>query len=255
MKLKETEAIILRSFKLAEADKIVVCLTKNSGVIRGVAKGARRLKSRFGASLEPFTLTNILYIEKEGRELVNIRQAEILRSHFKLAKIEEAVSALEYLGELVIEFAPPHLTDERFFRLVRTCAASIEAEPDKLQPFVGYFEIWALKLSGFLPDFRVCGRCGKNLRNGPGTKIFKAHDNTPRCSTCVGQGDRPLDTGVHDLLCSAQLQGPETWASLYMQCPTNTRQGFISFTRALIEEHLERTPRGLQNFSANPTSG
>lgn len=69
MGLVETEAIILRSYRLAEADKIVIGLTKGAGVVRGVAHGARRLKSKYGASLEPFTHVALQFYEKEGVSL------------------------------------------------------------------------------------------------------------------------------------------------------------------------------------------
>ena len=85
MAVFETEALILRSYNLAEADKIIVCLSRSSGLIRGVAKGCRKLKNRFGAALEPFTLINLTYYEKENQELVSFRQVEILKSHFNLA--------------------------------------------------------------------------------------------------------------------------------------------------------------------------
>ena len=78
MGLVETEAIILRTYNLAEADKIVICLTRKAGVVRGVARGSRRLKSRFGAGLEPVTLVSLSYHEKERSELVALRQAEII---------------------------------------------------------------------------------------------------------------------------------------------------------------------------------
>ncbi len=61
MGLVETEAFVLRTYRLAEADKIVVCLTRDAGVVRGVARGARRLKSRFGAGLEPCTLVSLSF--------------------------------------------------------------------------------------------------------------------------------------------------------------------------------------------------
>ncbi len=96
MGLVETEAIILRSYRLAEADKIVIGLTKGAGVVRGVAHGARRLKSKYGASLEPFTHVALQFYEKEGRELVSLRQVDILKSYFALAQNTEAVHALEY---------------------------------------------------------------------------------------------------------------------------------------------------------------
>ncbi len=75
MALVETEALVLRTYNFGEADKIVVCLTHAAGVIRAVAKGCRKLKSRFGAALEPFTLTRITYYQKENQELVALSQA------------------------------------------------------------------------------------------------------------------------------------------------------------------------------------
>src|SRR5918997_3295112 len=163
MILKETEAIVLRTFKLADADKIVVFLTKKYGLVRGVAKGARRLKSRFGASLEPFTLISLGFHEKEGRELLSIRHTEIVRSFFSLARENEAVAGLEYLSELAIEFVPPHPPDERFYRMMKACLAAVEEAPNRWPALVRYFEIWALRLSGFLADVETCGACGKNL--------------------------------------------------------------------------------------------
>ena len=78
MGLVETQAIVLQTFKLADADKIVLCMTEKAGLVRGVARGARRLKSRFGASLEPSTLIQLTFFEKETRELVTIKSAEIV---------------------------------------------------------------------------------------------------------------------------------------------------------------------------------
>ena len=75
MGIVETQAVVIQTFKLADADKIAVCMTEKSGLIRGVAHGARRLKSKFGASLEPFTLIRLTYFEKESRELVTIKES------------------------------------------------------------------------------------------------------------------------------------------------------------------------------------
>src|ERR1051325_3174452 len=119
MGLVETEAIVLHTHKLADADKIVVSLTERAGLVRGGARGARRLKSRVGASLEPFTLINLTFYEKETRELVTIKGAEIIKSYFGAAGDAYKVAALEQLVELVREFAPPHQADERLLDLNR----------------------------------------------------------------------------------------------------------------------------------------
>src|SRR5215210_2858887 len=130
MGLNETEAFVLRTYKLAEADKIVVLLTRRAGLLRGVARGARRLKSKFGASLELFTHISLTYHEKEGRELVSISQADIIRSHFHLAGHADAIQALDYFSELLLEFAPPHEPDEKLFRMVSACLEVLNAKPE-----------------------------------------------------------------------------------------------------------------------------
>ena len=101
MALFETEALILRTYNLAEADKIVVCLSRSAGLIRGVAKGCRKLRNRFGAALEPFTLINLTYYEKEHQELVSFRQVEILKSRFNLSSNASVLTGFSYMGNLL----------------------------------------------------------------------------------------------------------------------------------------------------------
>src|SRR6059036_280085 len=80
MPLHTTDALILRTYKLGEADRIVVFLTRDRGKKRGVAKGARRPRSRFMGSLEPLTEAKVAYFESERRELVGLNFAEPVRS-------------------------------------------------------------------------------------------------------------------------------------------------------------------------------
>src|SRR5262245_9647561 len=154
MALFETEALILRTYNLAEADKIVVCLSRSAGLIRGVAKGCRKLKNRFGAALEPFTLVNLTYYEKENQELVSLRQTEILRSHFNLASDASILTGFAYMGDLLIEFSPPHQANDNLFRMVSACFDAVSQGPNDLQSILRYFEVWLLKIEGFLPDLK-----------------------------------------------------------------------------------------------------
>ena len=117
MALLETEAIVLRTYNFGEADKIVVCLTRTAGLIRGVAKGCRKLKSRFGAALEPFTVARLTYYHKENQELVSLNHAEIVKSHFDLSSHAEMLTGLAYMGDLVVEFSPPYEPNEKLFRM------------------------------------------------------------------------------------------------------------------------------------------
>src|SRR5260370_17285499 len=83
MPARETEAIILKTFPLGEADRLVSFLGRSSGRVRGVAAGARRLKNRYGSTLEVLSHVQIWYAEKETRDLVRIHQPEFLESFHK----------------------------------------------------------------------------------------------------------------------------------------------------------------------------
>ena len=246
MGLNDTEAVILRTYKLAEADKIVICLTKHAGLVRGVARGARRLKSRFGASLEPFTLVSLSYFEKEGSELVAIRQAEILRSYFNLAQSTETVAALEYFSELILEFAPPHEPNEKLFRLVKACVEAVALARAELHAIVRYFEIWTLRLSGFLPDMRMCAGCGSWFSGNE--IVYVNAETTLRCGTCAGGMGTPLSSETQAQMRAIQRVAPTEWARDGSRAPLAVKQELAHVTQSLITRVLERAPRGQGTF-------
>jgi DNA repair protein RecO (recombination protein O) len=243
MGVAETEAIVLRTYKLAEADKITVFLSQHSGVMRGVARGARRLKSKFGASLEPFTLDSLSYYEKEGQELVSIRQADIVRSFFELSKNTEVVIALEYIGGLILEFTPPHEPNEKVFRMLRACLEAIAATPGDLRRITRYCEVWLLKLSGFLPDLRSCVNCKKSLSEGR-EKTYLGPDGALRCERCAHKADLPLSVEAVAQLRSTQKQTPAEWARHIGTSSETASKELSQVTQRLITRALERLPKG-----------
>jgi DNA repair protein RecO (recombination protein O) len=163
MGLTETEALILKSYNLGDADKIVIMLTQREGLVRGVAKGAKRLKSRFGGSLEPFSVIDLIYFQKEERELVSIRQIELVKSYFAEASNPNFLQKFAYLAELLTEFAPPSDPNERLYRMAKVCLETAAENPDNLESIVLYFELWILKLAGYLPDWQHCDDCKKAI--------------------------------------------------------------------------------------------
>ena len=243
MGLVETEAIVLHTHKLADADKIVVSLTEKAGLVRGVARGARRLKSRFGASLEPFTLVSMTFYEKETRELVTIKSAEIIKSYFGAAADSDTVAALEQLVELVREFAPPHQADERLFRMLRACIEALAGGLADPQPVFTYSELWVLKLMGFLPDLRVCGACGTDLRAGGQRDLYITQEGVLWCTACRGGGARTLKREAYELLYSARSLKPGEWSSEYSARAQETRQAASDISRGLVRRALEAEPR------------
>lgn len=163
MALFETEGLVLRNYNLSDADKIVIFLTKSEGLVRGVAKGAKRLKSKFGGSLEPFSIVNLEYYQKEQNELVSIRQIDLQSSYFKDASDIKFLEKFSYLADLLIEFAPPHDPNERLYKMSKVCLETAALNLEALDAISVYFELWILRLGGYLPSWDNCGKCKREF--------------------------------------------------------------------------------------------
>jgi DNA repair protein RecO (recombination protein O) len=244
MSLFETEALILRTYNLAEADKIVVCLSRSSGLIRGVAKNCRKLKNRFGASLEPFTLINLVYFEKENQELVSFSQTEILRSRFNLSSDATLLSGFCYMGDLLLDFSPPRQANDNLYRMALACFEAVSQSPPDLEWVLRYFEVWLLKLEGFLPDLRRCGSCHNALDNEE--VLYLGSDLTLRCSNC--RGGRVIAKAVHQQLRASEKLSPAKFAEGAREVPTATRKELAQLTYQIISRSLERMPRARPTF-------
>jgi DNA repair protein RecO (recombination protein O) len=149
MPLYTAEALILRTYKLGEADRIVVFLTRDRGKKRGVAPNARNSRKRFGAALEPLTEVRMAYFEKERRELVGLNYAEPIRSPLS-APSPEALGYSHYFAELIDEWAAEADVDERLFRL-GTAALEALVSGAPVEALARYFECWLLRLQGVYP--------------------------------------------------------------------------------------------------------
>lgn len=243
MGLVDTEALVLRTYNLAEADKIVLCLCRSTGMIRAVARGARRLRNRFGAALEPFTILRITYYEKENRELVTLSHAEILKSHFNLAQNSDIVAALAYLSELLIEFSPPHEPNEKLYRMAVACADAMATVPLETESITRYFETWILKLGGFLPDLRKCADCGAAFSETEGA--FLNAEAKPRCYRCSRGTGAALSNEARQHLLSTQRLGPVDFARSADTLALSAKAQLASFTEQMLVGILNRRPRGM----------
>ena len=152
MPLYTADALVLRTYKLGEADRIVVFLTRDRGKKRGVAKGARRPRSRFTGALEPLTEVSVAYFEKERRELVGLNYAETRRSPLALSS-SDALGYVSYFAELLDEWAQEADADERLYRLGASMLDALAAGTP-VEPLARYFEYWLLRLQGVYPESR-----------------------------------------------------------------------------------------------------
>jgi DNA repair protein RecO (recombination protein O) len=188
MPLRESEAIILRSYSLGEADRLVSFLGRSVGRMRGVAQGARRPKSRFGASLELLTHVRMWFYERETRDLVRISQCEVQESFLDVQRDYECGLALSLLSEVTEAILPEREASDPVFRLVLLAARSIK-QSGAPGPALTYFTLWMVKLGGWLPDLGRCAKCGASLEQG-------AHGSAARpvlvCGKCRVPGLRNI---------------------------------------------------------------
>ncbi len=156
MPARVSEAIVLRAYPFQEADLVVSFFARDLGKLRGVARGARRPKSRFGAGLERLSHVRMFYFQREARELVNLDSCELIASQLELVSDYAAGVALDYMAEVSDQLLPPAEPNERFFRLLVAVLEFLRARPERgVWQAVSYFSFWAVKLSGFLPELRV----------------------------------------------------------------------------------------------------
>ena len=241
MAIFETEALVLRTYNLAEADKIVVCLSRSAGLIRGVAKGCRKLRNRFGASLEPFTLINLTYYEKETQELVSFRQTEILRSRFNLSGNASILTGFSYMGDLLIDFSPPHQANDNLYRMALACFEAASQSPGDLESVLRYFEVWLLKIEGFLPDLKTCANCHRAF-SGDET-IYLGSDLSLRCLQCSSGRGNAISKRLHAQLRTTEKLAPAKFAEESREISSTTKKEMAELTFQLIGRVLERMPR------------
>ena len=200
------------------------------------------MKSRFGASLEPFTLIRISFHEKENRDLVSLSTSEILKSNFKLNAQVETAEVLAYIGELVAEFAPPHEADERLFRMVAACLEALSMVAGAERAITRYFEIWLLRLAGLFPDLRSCNECGAPFEE---TAVpYVDGELRARCVSCRPNFGSVLSAEVLSTVRATQQLSPQRFVEHYKLSALDETK-LSDVTHRLITRAIERRPRTL----------
>jgi DNA repair protein RecO (recombination protein O) len=189
MPARETEAIILKTFPLGEADRLVSFFGRTSGRVRGVASGARRLKNRYGSTLEVLSHVQIWYVERETRELVRIQQCELLESFHKAQSDYELSTGLAVVSEISELVLPEHEAAEPMFRLILLTTREVERTGNWTLP-LSYFAFWTVRLGGWLPRFDRCGACDTPFGDKPA--YHAAWDAGLLCEKCRRSGMKAL---------------------------------------------------------------
>jgi DNA repair protein RecO (recombination protein O) len=158
MALKESEAIVLRTYPLREADLLVTLFTRAEGKVRGVARSAKKSKRRFGGALEPLTYIRAYYEDRERQELTRLDACEVLESPLATEVSYPRAVALGHVAELLDELLPDREANDAVFRLSLSVLTTLRG-PEIWMP-VTYFQLWMTRLVGFLPELSECMECG-----------------------------------------------------------------------------------------------
>lgn len=159
---RNSEAVILRTYPLHEADLLVTFFTRAEGKLKGVAKAAKRSKKRFGGALEPLTLVRAYYEDKgERHELTRLDACDIILSPLATEVDYPRAVALGYVGEVLDQLMPDREAHDDVFRL--TVAVLHHLRAGAIWMPLTYFDLWVVKLMGIMPEIEQCIECGAPL--------------------------------------------------------------------------------------------
>lgn len=184
MPLYKTQAVVLRGIKLSEKDKLVTFLTRDYGKIKCVAKGARRLKSRYGAALEPLSHISMVYFGKQNQELFSLNQCDIIHSFQSIREdYQKFYSAIYYLELVDMLLAEAH-PEPGIFDLLLAILDKTRSQTN-METLCRLFEIRIMVLSGYEPRLNQCIDCKsipKSLWVG-----FSCNRHGIICEPCLGR--------------------------------------------------------------------
>jgi DNA repair protein RecO (recombination protein O) len=234
MSVLSSEAVVLRTWPVQEADLIVSFFTRDYGKVRGVAKSALKSRKRFGGALEPMTVARAWFAQKPRQELARLDQLEILRSPLSAAVDAVRLTVLSLYAELLDEALPENDPQETTFRLL---LAVLEQTTNE-QPWMPltYFQLWMTRLMGLLPDLIHCTACGEALHAGEAT--FNNYADGLFCAVHRNGSASEL-CGDSWTMALRMLRTPVA-AFVGEEWPRRRGQDLRRFTLQSIERHLER---------------
>lgn len=241
--LYRDEGVVLRTQKLGEADRIVTLLTRQSGIVRAVAKGVRRTSSRFGARLEPFMHVDAQFAR--GRSLDIITQVETMGTHGALLGARIGADYGAYTSGTVMLETAERLTGEegnpalQQYLLLVGALRALAAGDRQPSSVLDSFLLRSLSVSGYAPSFEACARCAAPGPHG----AFNTSAGGMLCTACRLPGSaRPAPQTV--TLMAALLTGD--WDVVAATEPRFQREA-SGLVAAYLAWHLERSLRSLSH--------
>lgn len=245
-RLLKTEAVILRHSDWGEADRLLVVFTREAGKQRAIAKGVRRLHSRKGGHLEPFTRAALMLAR--GRDLWIVTQAEALDLYPQIGKDLVKTAHAAYVIELLDRFTYEEGANQPLYRLVVETLSRIAAT-EKLTHAVLNYEIRLLDLMGFRPQLFNCVRCQSEITAQD--QFFSFLDGGVLCPVCGESGGGALPVSMLALKYLRHFQRSDYADVVMVHIPANTQAEIehlmVSYFTFLLERGLN-TPAFLSEI-------
>jgi DNA repair protein RecO (recombination protein O) len=235
MPLRESEAIVLRTYPLGEGDRLVSFLDRQSGRLRGVAKGARHPKSRFGSTLELLSYIRIWYFERETRDLVRVNQCELLESFLDLQRDYASSVALALISEITeFALAEREASDAQFRLILLTSRAVRSVGPSP--GVMAYFGLWTARIGGWLGPLDRCSRCGREILQEPA--FHSPGHGSLLCRNCKEDWKRQISK---EALSIGRVALSGTLERLFKENPAvDPSKEILGYALDILEQHFEK---------------
>lgn len=232
------QAMVLRSYKLGEADRIVVLLGRESGQIRAVAKGVRRTTSRFGARLDAFNLVDVQL--HRGRNLDTVIQVELLTGYSSpLGADYDAFTAAKVMAETTQKLTEVITEPEpEYFRLLHGALAVLSKKTRPNALVLASFLLRIMAQAGWTPSLEECAVCGQTQD----LRFFAADIGGMVCEDCASAGAQRLSVPGQDLLRALARGDWEATSVLPRSCWDEVGAAAANWTQWHLEQRLRSLP-------------
>ncbi|MBN1291077.1 MAG: DNA repair protein RecO [Candidatus Latescibacteria bacterium] len=188
MGIRSTRAVVTKTMRMSNSSKLVSLITEKYGLVKVMAKGARRPQSKFGASLEPVTLIDTIYYDKGSRDIQTLTSAEIEKSYLNIKDDLKMLS----VASCMVEIAQFHTAEEDVsagtFRLVVESLDDLESGRKKdADKHLWRFMMRLLETTGYRPSLDSCYNCGKKPK---GTSVFFSFEDGGVLCSCTSPDNR-----------------------------------------------------------------
>jgi len=225
--LHRTEGIVLKTITFGEADLIVTYLTADYGIVKAFAKSPRKIKSRFGSSLEPLTHASISFWGKEDAALPRLTQSDIIYPFDAVRSALRCFLKVSEMIELTLHFVPERERNRKVYSFLLEALHAAETDCDG-GLFAVFYKLRLLDIVGYLPRLSGCGRCGKD-----GDSFYLSH-GTVLCGACArGQeSSLRLSPGTVSLYTSLRCWNFEKLIRL------KPSESLVSGLSKVLDEHI-----------------